>query len=104
MNSPFEGVLRPLDHGPTRAAAEMEREVLRSLGGGCLAPIGVYASVRGSEARMVAQVLSVDGRESIEADAAFLTSEAVPAAHALAERLRKSGAEALLARAATESP
>ena len=35
--------LAALDHAPTRTAVELERAVLRALGGGCAAPCGAYA-------------------------------------------------------------
>ena len=35
--------LAALDHEPTRTAVELERGVLRALGGGCAAPCGAYA-------------------------------------------------------------
>ena len=35
--------LAALDHAPTRTAVELERGVLRALGGGCAAPCGAYA-------------------------------------------------------------
>jgi hydroxymethylbilane synthase len=36
------GVLAALDHAPTRAAVELERELLRELEGGCTTPFGCY--------------------------------------------------------------
>ena len=35
---------RFLDHAPTRAAVEMEREFLRAMGGGCQVPMGCHVS------------------------------------------------------------
>ena len=40
-------LLAPLQHVPTAIATAMERTFLREMGGGCLAPIGAYASVTG---------------------------------------------------------
>ena len=37
------GLLAALDHAPTRTAVELERAVLRALGGGCAAPCGAWA-------------------------------------------------------------
>ena len=36
-------LLAALDHAPTRTAVELERAVLRALGGGCAAPCGAWA-------------------------------------------------------------
>src|SRR6267378_3626617 len=38
-----DNVCQALDHAATRAAVTAERAVLRSLGGGCLTPIGAHA-------------------------------------------------------------
>ncbi len=38
-----EGLVAALDHGPTRAAVEAEREAVASMGGGCSVPVAAYA-------------------------------------------------------------
>jgi len=40
-------VVAAVDDRPTRLAVEAERSFLRAMGGGCRAPIGAYATVRG---------------------------------------------------------
>jgi hydroxymethylbilane synthase len=35
--------LSAVDHGPTRTAVDVERALLRAVGGGCLAPLGAFA-------------------------------------------------------------
>ena len=46
--------LRSVDHRPTRIAVDAERELLRAIGGGCLAPLGAYAVVDGDRLRLLA--------------------------------------------------
>ena len=41
------GLLRPLEHSPTRYAANAERAFLEKLGGGCQVPVGAYAQSNG---------------------------------------------------------
>jgi hydroxymethylbilane synthase len=41
-----------VDHLPTRIAVNAERELLRAIGGGCLAPLGAYAVVDGDGLRL----------------------------------------------------
>lgn len=55
-----------VDHPPTRVATTVERTILAELGGGCIAPIGVHATVQGTYVKVRAQVLSTDGTEVIE--------------------------------------
>jgi len=54
-----------LDHPPTRVAVTVERTILAELGGGCVAPLGVHATVQGEHVNVRAQVLSTDGTEVI---------------------------------------
>ncbi|HVE12692.1 MAG TPA: hydroxymethylbilane synthase, partial [Elusimicrobiota bacterium] len=42
-------LLRALDHSPTRRAVELERAVLRALGGGCSTPLGALARCEGED-------------------------------------------------------
>jgi hydroxymethylbilane synthase len=55
-----------LDHAPTRAEVAAERAVLGILGGGCHLPLGCLARVEGDRLRLVARVVSADGREQVE--------------------------------------
>lgn len=48
------GILAAVDHPPTRTAVEVERALLRQIGGGCLAPLGALAEVDGSTLRLSA--------------------------------------------------
>lgn len=42
-------ILESLDHGPTRAAVVLEREVMRLMGAGCSAPVGINAVTKGNK-------------------------------------------------------
>lgn len=54
--------LRPIDHLPTRRAVTAERAFLKSLGGGCSAPIAAYASAgEHGQLRLDGLVLALDG-------------------------------------------
>ncbi len=77
-------LIAPLDHMPTAAATRLEREFLRAIGGGCLAPVGVHAAL--DAARMLMTVHAFVG--SPAGDIAIRRSFTVPAqdaeAHAAA--------------------
>ena len=45
-------LVAPLDHGQTRIAVQVERALLRALGGGCLAPLGALAEVMDGNLRL----------------------------------------------------
>ena len=54
--------LAAVDDRPTRIAVEVERRLLRRIGGGCLAPLGVLAEVNGEELRLRAAYEAGNGR------------------------------------------
>ncbi|HLH38943.1 MAG TPA: hydroxymethylbilane synthase [Bryobacteraceae bacterium] len=54
-----------LDHPASRIAVTAERELLRTLGGGCQVPIGAYARVEGRVIHLRAIVASPDGAKMI---------------------------------------
>ena len=48
----LRAALAIVDHAPTRVAVEAERRLLRTIGGGCLAPLGALGEVTGSTLRL----------------------------------------------------
>lgn len=55
------GLVAALDHSATRDAVELERAVLRTLGGGCRSPIGVLAVIRSDRVELIGGVAAPDG-------------------------------------------
>ena len=47
------GILSKLDHAPTRAAVSIERDLMRLMGAGCSAPVGINAVVEGNKLAVV---------------------------------------------------
>ena len=98
-----EAVRSAIDHPRTRIAATVERTVLGTLNGGCIAPIGVSALVQGEYVHTRARVLSTDGTEEV-AEARDLPIEShARAAEAFAEDLAERGAAELIQRAREEA-
>jgi hydroxymethylbilane synthase len=50
----LRAALATVDHAPTRVAVDAERELLRRIGGGCLAPLGALGEVAGGTLRLCA--------------------------------------------------
>lgn len=96
---PAERIHRHLDHPPSRVAVTVERTVLSSLGGGCIAPIGVNAIVQGEMIRTLAHVLGRDGEQVIEMSRELPVKTHAEAAIELAEDLAEEGATELIAAA-----
>lgn len=85
-----------LDHAATRAEIAAERAVLGTLGGGCHLPLGCLARAAAGRVRLVARVVSADGRETVEESGEDAAGAAESLGHRVAERLVERGARALL--------
>lgn len=98
-----ETVRSAVDHPRTRIATTVERTVLETLNGGCIAPIGVSALVQGEYVHTRVRVLSTDGTEEV-ADVRDLPIEShAQAAEAFADELADRGAAELIDRAREEA-
>lgn len=89
-----QAALKPLDHSPSRIAAEVERTVLRTLDGSCRTPIGAHAQVADGQVSLRAQLLSVDGQTLFEEAGRCPAEEAVALAKELATKIRTDAGEA----------
>lgn len=54
-----------LDHMQSAVATTAEREVLAALGGGCMLPVAVLATIQGDDLEIQARVVSADGTREI---------------------------------------
>lgn len=79
-------LLAPLNHAQTALETGVERALLRALGGGCVVPIGVNASVRAGRMTIQAVIAAADGSSAVRRSAHVAADDEVPAL-AVAERL-----------------
>ncbi|MDI6811015.1 MAG: hydroxymethylbilane synthase [archaeon] len=49
-------ILKEMDDAETRVEAEVEREVLKAIGGGCSLPVGVHACCKGEEVELTVYI------------------------------------------------
>ncbi len=85
-----------VDHPRARIETTVERTVLASVGGGCIAPIGVSAMLRGAYVHTRAQILSHDGTEVVEETRDLPVRTYAKAARAFGDDLRERGAADLI--------
>jgi hydroxymethylbilane synthase len=95
----FERLTRA-DHKRTRVVSTAERVVLSRVGGGCIAPVGVHARIKGDRMRLRADALSSDGDESVNLDRRYDVRSYIEGAEELAEEMIDRGAKELLREAA----
>lgn len=96
-HSIFEDVL---DYEQTRVETGVERAILAELGGGCIAPIGVYASVTPSAITVRVQVFDVSGEvPPIDEQTELRREGYLKAAREFGTTLEERGAAELVERA-----
>ncbi|MFZ3134731.1 MAG: hydroxymethylbilane synthase [Methanothrix sp.] len=66
--SEAEACSRALDDAHTRSETMIERKIMETVGGGCVVPMAVHALVQKGEARVLAEVLSPDGKRFVRLD------------------------------------
>ena len=54
-----------LNHKETEICTQIERQFLKTLEGGCTAPIGALAKINNNEIHFVGNLLSIDGKEKL---------------------------------------
>ena len=92
-----------LDHAPSRIETEIERIITKEVEGGCVVPVGSFAKISGSGDSIYvrAEVLSLDGTETIEVEDNIPRDEYKEHALELGHKLVELGAKRLV-RAAAE--
>jgi hydroxymethylbilane synthase len=93
------GLIRHLDHAPTRAATSAERMVSRALGGSCQVPLAAYAEVQSGELHLRACAGNVAQARAVTAQASGSFDQAEALGRAVVEQMKAQGVERLLAAA-----
>jgi hydroxymethylbilane synthase len=85
-----------VDDPRTRVEATVERTVLETLGGGCVAPVGIHATLRGEYVHANVRVLSRDGTEEVKGARDLPVGDHAETARTFAEDLADRGAADLI--------
>lgn len=95
---------RLLDDAPTRTETMIERKILETVGGGCVVPMAVHAVVSSEKVRVLAEVLSLDGKRFVRLDENISLHEEDPLSRAedMGHRLMKMGGRELVDEAVKE--
>jgi len=102
--SETESAVSKLDHNESRIVTEIERILISELGGGCTTPLGSYAEITPDrqEIHVRAEVLSLDGLETIRIDEFIPMRGGIEKARELGKRLVKMGGKRLAEEALTQ--
>lgn len=88
--------LEALNDKNAMASALAERAMLRTLEGGCIAPIGAYSTIEGETLTLSGRILSLDGRTCFDAQETMPLAEAEALGKTVAEKLIQQGAGEIL--------
>jgi len=89
-------VLALINHSNTALEAQLEREFLRQLEGGCSSPIGAIAKVNGEEVVFKGGLFSLDGSKAITIEKRTTRSNAVSDITLWVDEVLKSGGKEIL--------
>ncbi|WP_333851402.1 hydroxymethylbilane synthase [Epilithonimonas sp.] len=70
-NDELNESLKTISHKETEICVTIEREFLKTLEGGCTAPIGAKAEMVNGQIRFIGRLCSLDGKNCIETDEIF---------------------------------
>lgn len=89
-------ILQELNHEPTQICVDIEREFLKTLEGGCTAPIGAKAEIFGEQIRFLGRLCSLDGKNCIEVDETFDLTQHKNFGKQAAEQVLKNGGKEMM--------
>lgn len=69
-------ILKSLNHRESEICVHMEREFLKTLEGGCTAPIGALATIEGNEITFKGALFSLDGKKQVSIERIISLEEA----------------------------
>jgi hydroxymethylbilane synthase len=85
-----------LNDTPSQICTQIERDFLRTLEGGCTAPIGALAKIEGNTIQFKGCLLSLDGTKKIAIEKTISLKLAAKAGEAIAKEVLQKGGDVLL--------
>lgn len=98
-DSEAENAVKILDDEKTRIETRVERVIIGIIGGGCLVPMGAFARTEGNKLHVLAEVLSIDGKQYVKIDEFISKKEYELDAVRLGNMLKQKGGGELVAQA-----
>lgn len=96
-DSELKSILSEINHQPTQICVETERQFLKTLEGGCTAPIGAFAEiVENDEIRFLGRLCSLNGKDCIEVDEVYNYEPTKNFGEAIANQVLHSGGKEIM--------
>ena len=88
--------LAALNHKESQLCVHIEREFLRTLEGGCTAPIGALATIEGEQVNFKGALFSIDGKRKFEVEKVVFPDETAGFGKACAAEILEAGGAELM--------
>lgn len=90
-------IFKQVEDRGTRICIDIERNFLRTLEGGCTAPIGAFAEINDkNEVRFIGRLCSLDGKNCLEIDEIFTWNEEENFGQKMAQKILNDGGKELM--------
>lgn len=89
-------LLKQVNHAKTYLRAKVERDFLNQVEGGCSAPVGALAKIKGDNIYLEAAVFSLDGREKIASQKDSTITNATKLGRNAADEVLQNGGRAIM--------
>lgn len=88
--------LREINHKTTEIRANVERQFLRTVEGGCSAPVGAFCEVYGDTIKLTAGVFELDGSNKVVVEQSYTLDQADEAGKLAAEEALANGGKEIM--------
>lgn len=95
-NEDLNSALKSMSHKETEICVTIEREFLKTLEGGCTAPIGAKAEMIDGQIRFLGRLCSLDGKNCIDTDEIFDWNDSENFGEKIALEVLKNGGKELM--------
>jgi len=95
-NAELSSILKSISHKETEICVTIEREFLKTLEGGCTAPIGAKAEILNNQIRFLGRLCSLDGKNCIETDEIFEWNNSENFGEKIALKVLENGGKELM--------
>ena len=94
--SEISNILKSINHAPTEKCVKVERDFMKKLEGGCTAPIGAIAIIKGNTIKFNGGVYSLDGKENVLISEEALVDDYIRAGNDFATKVINKGGKELM--------
>lgn len=96
-NTEINNILAEISDRKTNICTTIERNFLKTLEGGCTAPIGAFAEINAeNEIRFVGRICTIDGENCMETDEIFTYNPTENFGESIAQKMLNDGAKELM--------